>query len=90
MYCSKCGKEVENGTFICPNCGLLIESSKTVADTVDGGLIVLSLLIPLIGIILWVSKHREIPKAARSYGIVGIVSIPLRLLLLSLILSFIG
>ena len=74
MYCSKCGKEIMDEAIICPGCGCAVKESKKVEDTVNGGLMLLSILIPLAGVILWPVKHKETPKAAMCYGIAGIFS----------------
>ena len=30
MYCSNCGKEIDNEAVVCPNCGVLTEKGKDV------------------------------------------------------------
>lgn len=77
MFCNHCGKEVMNEAVICPHCGCALKKDSVtppVEDKVSVGLMILSILIPLIGIILWPVKHKETPKAAMSYGLAGIIS----------------
>ena len=66
-YCSKCGNQVMDEAVICPKCGCPVENTGSVAqqnnnnnnveDKANGGLIALSILIPIAGIILWPVKH---------------------------------
>ena len=77
MFCNHCGKEVMNEAVICPHCGCALKKdavTPSVEDKVSVGLMILSILIPLIGIILWPVKHKETPKAAMAYGLAGIIS----------------
>ena len=77
-YCSKCGKEIMDEAVICPGCGCTL-AQKTAnefgkEDKANGGLIVLSILLPIVGVILWPVKHKSTPKAAMTYGLCGIIS----------------
>ena len=84
MFCSKCGKEIMDEAVICVHCGCKVEGSKAqsvethakaqVEDKVSVGLCVLSVLIPLFGIIYWPLKHKVTPKKAQACGIAGIIS----------------
>ena len=72
---------------ICVKCGCSVASAKTtqpakteptapaeVDDSISAGLVVLSVLIPLFGVIYWPVKSKERPKCARICGIAGIIS----------------
>ena len=79
MYCSKCGKEIMDEAVICPGCGCAVQGKQipqntNVDETISGGLVLLSILIPLFGIIYWPVKAKERPKCAKVCGIAGIVS----------------
>ena len=80
MFCQKCGKEVLDDAVICPFCGCAIKKdsiNKTVnteGDNLNIALLILSIIIPIVGIILWPLKHKETPNSARIYGIAGIVA----------------
>lgn len=76
MFCQKCGKEISNEAVVCVHCGCAVDKTNNdiVSDKASAGLIVLSILFPLVGIILWPVKHKDTPKAAKTYGIVGIIS----------------
>ena len=63
---------------VCTNCGCAIKKEElaraTGDDKVNAGLVVASVLLPIIGVILWPVKHKETPKAAMTYGLTGIIS----------------
>ncbi len=71
MFCNNCGKEIADNVTNCPHCNTATGYQE---DKANIGLCILSFLIPLVGIILWIVKCKETPKAARTYGIVGIAS----------------
>ena len=77
-FCSKCGKEVLDEAVVCPNCGCSVANpgihQHLYDDEVNGGLCVLSALIPLFGIIYWPLKYKETPVKAQACGITAIVS----------------
>ena len=66
-FCSHCGKEVMDDAVICMNCGCQVGdtmSSQTNGSNV--GLVVLSVLIPIVGIILAIVNWKKAPKLAKS------------------------
>lgn len=69
-YCQKCGGTVSEGAVKCDHCGCMV----TDEDKANITLMILSFLIPIAGIILWPVKHKKAPKAARTYGLIGIIS----------------
>lgn len=78
MYCSNCGKEVNEQAAVCLNCGYALNNSQNknpVEDKVSVGLVILAVLIPLFGFIYWPLKHSETPKKARACGIAAIISV---------------
>jgi hypothetical protein len=79
MFCQKCGKEIMDEAIVCIHCGCAIEKNtkngiSTNDSDVNGGLVALSIIIPIVGIILWIIKHKETPREAKVYGITGIIS----------------
>ena len=48
-----------------------------VEDKAKVGLVIISFLIPLVGLILFLTKRKKTPKAARAYGIAAAVSVVL-------------
>lgn len=78
-YCQHCGAEVNENAVVCVKCGCSIQQASTapaeeVDDSVSAGLVVLSVLIPLFGIIYWPIKAKERPRCARTCGIAAIIA----------------
>lgn len=81
MFCSKCGKEIHDEAVVCPNCGC--STGKNVSapgvpveeDKTSGGLIAVSILLPIVGVILGiVNLCKKKTKSGTTYLIVGIVA----------------
>lgn len=79
-YCTKCGNEMADDAVICLKCGCCSNTVKYAGtpapeeDKADAALIVLSVLFPIVGIILWALKNADTPKAARTYGIAALIT----------------
>ena len=77
-FCSKCGKEIMDEAIVCPGCGCAVVNPSTPTqianDEVSVGLCILSVLIPLFGIIYWPLKHKETPRKAKACGIAALIS----------------
>lgn len=79
MYCSKCGKEIMDEAVVCPGCGCLVQGKQiaqqsNVDETISGGLVLLSILIPLFGVIYWPVKAKERPNCAKVCGISALIA----------------
>ena len=74
MFCSKCGKEVNDEAVICVHCGCAIENKKAPAanahanDAPNTGFAVLGFFIPLVGLILYLLNKDTAPLKAKSAG----------------------
>ena len=80
-FCQHCGKELLDEAVICPGCGCAVQAPNAVVpaeqevdESVSTGLVVLSVLIPLFGIVYWPVKAKTRPKCAKACGIAGIIS----------------
>lgn len=89
MVCSKCGKEIMNGADFCPGCGCMVEDcpgdkkyeddeeyegyEDYEYDKISVGLCILSVLIPLFGIIYW-AFERERPRRTRACLTASLIS----------------
>ena len=78
-FCQQCGKELHDEAVICVHCGCSVQATpdtevKSVDESVSVGMVVLSILIPLVGIIYWPVKAKTRPKCAKICGIAGIIS----------------
>ncbi len=86
MYCSKCGKEIMDEAVVCVGCGCAVQGKQitqaTVDETISGGLVLLSILIPLFGVIYWALKAKERPNCAKVCGISALVAWVVYLILL--------
>ena len=67
--CPKCGEELYDEEVVCHKCGCSVPK-----DEVNIGFVILSVLIPLFGIIWWAVKAKETPKSAKACGIAAIIS----------------
>ena len=64
-FCKYCGKEVKDETVICPSCGCQVKEFDD--DSVNPGFVILSIIIPIVGIIMAIAFWKKTPKAARAY-----------------------
>lgn len=72
-FCKNCGKEIDNNTNICPNCG--VSQTPVVVD--NGGFLwgLLGCCIPIVGLILFLVWKDTKPKTAKAAGIGALVSV---------------
>ena len=88
-YCSNCGAELNENAVICVKCGAAVQQAAE--DKVSVGLVILSIFIPLFGIIYWAVKAKETPKRAKACGIAALITIGVVVLLyIILIVGVIG
>lgn len=71
-YCRHCGKEVMDEAIICPNCGCATDVPNTLnsseIDEPSMGLNIVGLLIPIVGLILFLVYHDKTPRKAKEIG----------------------
>ena len=85
-FCQHCGKEMMDEAVVCPNCGCSAQAANStqanqVDESVSAGLVVLSFLIPLFGVIYWPVMAKTRPKCAKVCGITALVTWAVWLLL---------
>lgn len=77
-YCQNCGAEMNENAVICVKCGCPVQTNNTqqpeVDESVSTGMVVLSVLIPLVGLIYWPVKAKTRPKCAKTCGIAALIS----------------
>lgn len=96
MYCSKCGKEMEENANFCVHCGGAIEiycgeKQDTVKDKPSGAMALLGFFFPFVGLILFLSLHGTRPEKARSARkgfLFGLILIPFKLFFVMFALAF--
>ena len=92
-FCQKCGKEIMDQAVMCPNCGCAVTPApgniqNNQNDKVNVGLVILSALFPIVGVILWPVMHSKVPRAARIYGLTGIIAWAVSFVLLMILGGF--
>ena len=97
MFCSKCGKEINEEAVVCIHCGCAVENNKVstvAADAPNMGWAVLGFFIPLVGLILYLVNKDTYPLKAKSAGkgaLIGFcVSIAFSIIYGAIMGSFIG
>lgn len=98
MFCSKCGKEINDEAVVCIHCGCTTGSRKASIensnDAPNAGFAVLGFFIPLVGLILYLVNKDTAPLKAKSAGkgaLIGFcVSIALSIIYGALVGSLIG
>lgn len=75
-YCENCGFQMFDRETRCPNCGneerKATKANRLYSDSVSIGGVLLTLLFPIAGLILWAKKKENQPNAAKRYLILGI------------------
>lgn len=76
MFCSKCGNEIMDEAVICPKCGCKTGNlAENKDDSVSGGLMAVSILVPIIGVILGIIYLcQKKTKAGTAYLVAGVIS----------------
>jgi len=54
MYCGSCGKEIENGSTFCPECGAKVDAVQNTKPKIDNKKIkkLMRLVVPLLAIVI--------------------------------------
>ncbi len=75
MFCHKCGHEILDEAVICVHCGCMVKSPTAqkppLEDKVNPLWMILSILVPLAGIIYGAINFKEIPNTAKAYILAG-------------------
>ena len=86
-FCPSCGSEVNENAVICVKCGTSLPKSTestpsannnpapvNVDNNINVLFVILSVLVPLFGIIYWAVAAKTAPRCAKACGIAGIIS----------------
>lgn len=79
MNCPNCGSEISDLAVVCPNCGASVGGSTNTGYTgeekANAGLVVLSVLFPIVGIILGIMENSKgNKKVGKTYLLAAIIS----------------
>ena len=75
MFCTECGKDINDKAAVCIHCGVATPNSSPAIDNngADMGMKILSLFIPIVGLILYLSWKDTKPIAAKEVGKFAII-----------------
>ena len=78
MFCSRCGKEIDDEAVVCVHCGCAVNSKPAtgVGDAPNTGYAILGFLLPIVGLILYLVNKDTYPLKARSAGkgaLIGVI-----------------
>lgn len=69
MFCSNCGREIDNRAAVCIHCGTPVgRFYQKPEDAPSGGFAAIGFFIPLVGLILFLVYHDTRPLRAKSAG----------------------
>lgn len=76
MYCTNCGREIDDKAAVCLGCGCEVKNVRNSAkDTGSIGWGFLGFFVPLAGFILWAVLNDTQPKNAKKAGIGAIIGV---------------
>lgn len=79
-YCEYCGQQIADEAVVCVHCGCstanyMVNQQPQVSDEpANVGLVILSVLFPIVGLILWAVQKSDSPRAAKAYGKAALIS----------------
>ncbi len=79
-FCTHCGKEINEEAVVCIHCGCATQNARSyntpmqTKDKANAGLVILCVLFPIVGLILWAVTRDETPQAASTYGKAALIS----------------
>lgn len=69
MFCTKCGKEIDDKAVVCVGCGAGVKNNNTLqSDAPSFGIALLSFFIPVVGLVLYLIYDGSQPLRAASAG----------------------
>lgn len=72
-FCSHCGNKISQDAVVCPKCGCAANTQQQ--DRPSFVLDMISVFVPLIGLILFCVFHGSYPRKAKSVGIAALVGV---------------
>ncbi len=79
-FCTHCGKEINEEAVVCIHCGCATQNTRSyntpmqTKDNANAGLVILCVLFPIVGLILWAVTRDDSPRSASTYGKAALIS----------------
>ena len=73
MFCSNCGREIDDKAVVCVGCGASVKNMKIKNSKASAGWWWLGFLIPLAGLLVWICCNDSDPAKAKKAGIGALV-----------------
>ena len=74
MYCKHCGREIDDRSRVCENCGVtVVDAPVTIDDNGGFGWGILGCCIPIVGLILYLVWNDIKPNTAKAAGMVALI-----------------
>lgn len=90
MFCSNCGKEIDDKACVCIGCGVSVKSEQVIKkDSASALWWWLGFICPFAGLLIWICCHDSTPIMARKAGIGAIVSTVLSVVSIVLLYVFV-
>ena len=97
MFCSFCGKEIDDKAQVCVHCKNKVVSYKEPMEDKGKALYFwIGFLIPIAGFLLWVFTHDDTPKSAKKalmgaiWGTVAVIALVILCYIVFFLLMFLG
>ena len=74
MKCKNCGNEISEEAKFCSNCGTRISNNNPDEEKINYWLVIASFLVPIVGLIVYLTQKDTDPKTAKYCGICALVS----------------
>ena len=92
MFCKNCGKEIMDEAVVCIHCGCSTQDKPAKKkDSSNIGMLLIGLLIPLAGLIIWAVCRDDQPDVAHAAGkgaLIGVL-VEIGMSILSAIVGFV-
>ena len=87
MFCHNCNYQLDDNAYVCPNCGCLVaqqqqQRERQIKEGSAFGWGLLSLIIPVVGLILFLCWKEDRPKTYKVCGIWALIGYILGFILL--------